>query len=783
MVVFNHGGPAMIVLYDVATGKKVGEVSGTGGFINGFHNQVVRLSPDGKTLATANSSKPGFPQVGGIALWEAATGKLLTTFLGHRHDVIELAFSVDGKSLASRDYFVEFPEGRMVETSIVRVFDLGDSPLSPFGPGAGQTGPPIGLPLDPSAVTAMCPSPDGRVVAVGFANGLLHICDATSLKVLNIFGSVNKAAVNALKFSSDGKQLVLGRKGSEKDNNIEVWDPVNGKVLQAFPGYLKYEHHSPYEKWKRTLWFSDITDKLVIAPSRLPLTPSVIAVDYSLTLWDIAANKPRQVLPMEKFDEKLVALSPDAQILAISVFRDRKTAGSVPKCITLRDIATGKERDLPGDFYGFAGYTLQFSPDGKYLALPGYFQVGAPQLPSGETPAVRLYEVATAKELAFVAGHAHAAFSPDSKTVLTRSIDQIALWDTATGKEIGKLDDPERFVCDSALFSPDGKTVATLTLGKFERHPFRDGKRVTDGSDVEIKRMQPYSIGHSGSSPGGLQSLKPLYEVHIWDTATRQRRNRFIVSWEWFVDEMAFSSDGQTIYTRSQYTTNTVGIPEANHVQAWDVATGQLRGSVGDNGTRYHALAFAPDGKLFAVTEQLNGVRDRKLYDSQYTTRVWDVARRAEVAAPQTFTATELPVKLDATSLLSASNRRPDRDEWANQFTFGYRWVVETSADGRIEARDQSGGIELTELETGKVLHVLKGNEAVTRMAFSPDGKTLAVGTRAGQIRFWNVAAGRLLLTIQAHGGSVNGLAFRADGRLLASCTDNEIRYWRAGRE
>ena len=133
-------------------------------------------------------------------------------------------------------------------------------------------------------------------------------------------------------------------------------------------------------------------------------------------------------------------------------------------------------------------------------------------------------------------------------------------------------------------------------------------------------------------------------------------------------------------------------------------------------------------------------------------------------------------------SMTLSSNKPVEPDEWTGEYTPGYRRLVELSADGKLEARETGGGIQLTELP-GKLSHLLKGNEGVSRMAFSPDGKTLAVATTTGQIRLWNVAAGRLVLTIRAHAGPVNGLAFRADGRLLASCSDNEIRYWRAATD
>jgi WD40 repeat protein len=92
--------------------------------------------------------------------------------------------------------------------------------------------------------------------------------------------------------------------------------------------------------------------------------------------------------------------------------------------------------------------------------------------------------------------------------------------------------------------------------------------------------------------------------------------------------------------------------------------------------------------------------------------------------------------------------------------------------------------VTLIDVATGKVTHTLKGyGQWVCRLAFTPDGRTLAVGDHNGKIHLWNVAAGRLLLTIDAHTGPVSGLAFRADGRVLASCNDAEIRLWRAETE
>lgn len=71
---------------------------------------------------------------------------------------------------------------------------------------------------------------------------------------------------------------------------------------------------------------------------------------------------------------------------------------------------------------------------------------------------------------------------------------------------------------------------------------------------------------------------------------------------------------------------------------------------------------------------------------------------------------------------------------------------------------------------------------AVNRLAFSPDGMTLASGHFDGMIRFWDMRSGALLFTIQAE-EVIESLAFSPDGRMLAtggSYTNHYVRLWDA---
>ncbi len=89
-------------------------------------------------------------------------------------------------------------------------------------------------------------------------------------------------------------------------------------------------------------------------------------------------------------------------------------------------------------------------------------------------------------------------------------------------------------------------------------------------------------------------------------------------------------------------------------------------------------------------------------------------------------------------------------------------------------------GIWIYDAETGEELDLLTGHTgSVSSVAFSPDGNTLASGSRDNTIRLWDVATGKHLHTLTGHKWRVSSVAFSPDGNTLASGSrDNTIRLW-----
>jgi hypothetical protein len=185
-------------------------------------------------------------------------------------------------------------------------------------------------------------------------------------------------------------------------------------------------------------------------------------------------------------------------------------------------------------------------------------------------------------------------------------------------------------------------------------------------------------------------------------------------------------------------------------VRLWDPATGkELRPAGGPRGS-VTLLSFEDGGKVLRVAG-----RDRVL-------RRWDWAADVETAG-------------EALS------------DWG--------WLQVFAPDGQAMAtiRYQSSEIVLTGPGAQAPRRLAAGDDQLSALAFSADGKVLASGDMQGSVRLWDAASGRETRRFAA-GREVGALAFSADGKVLASGTGNfrgvrpdspAVRLWdlAAGKE
>ncbi len=425
-----------------------------------------------------------------------------------------------------------------------------------------------------------------------------------------------------------------------------------------------------------------------------------------------------------------VAFSPDGQTVVTS---------SKDQTAKLWDAATGH---LKGEVlqHTYPVWAAEFSPDGK-LVLTGSGDEGKP----GE---VRVWDAETGKSLGPPLPHAGtvwvAAFHPSGRSFLTgdMSRQEFQLWDLATQMRIGKpmRHDPLKREEPPlvAAFSPDGKYVLTGAL---------DG--VARLWDAHTGEPVGSPLPHEGPieavvfSPNGKTFVTCSRDgtARLWDTATRQARASPLKH-RGSVRAAAFSRDGKTLITGSMVTDS----ERKGEARLWDAETGQPLLAPIAHPLPVWSAALNPSAQVL-----LTGSVERRA-------RFFDVATGTLLDKPLEHEGTVRAVAFSPDGRLAVTGSAGNAASGEYSYAAARLWEV------------------MPEPVTAKLsLHV----ERLGKMAFSPDGSILAVGTLDGTIRLWDVATARPLAPSFHQTGEVDAIAFSPNGQRLASgCYTKPAQIW-----
>ena len=200
-------------------------------------------------------------------------------------------------------------------------------------------------------------------------------------------------------------------------------------------------------------------------------------------------------------------------------------------------------------------WRLAFQAGEKWVNSAAFSPDGTRVVTASADNTARVWDAATAKEIAVLRGHGDAvesaAFSPDGRLIVTASNDKTArVWDAATAKEIAVLSGHKaRLVW--AVFSPDGTRIVTASYDKTAR--------VWDAATAkEIAVLRGYlgGVWSAAFSPDGTRIVTASRDktARVWDAATA-KEIAVLRGHENGVRSAAFSPDGTRIVTASEDTT------------------------------------------------------------------------------------------------------------------------------------------------------------------------------------------------------------------------------------
>jgi DNA-binding beta-propeller fold protein YncE len=263
---------------------------------------ALAFSPDGRHLASASLQA--------IKIWNVESGKEIALIKDARQSVKSLAFTADGKRLVAGTLDAD-----------IRIYDFAKKELlKTIVPGD-------------TVIHKVAVNPQGTLIASAGREKVLKIWDLVTGKLVHGIDA-HPRDVQSVAFSPDGRTLA----SCGYDSHVKLWDAANGQAIQTFENAGLQIH-----------W-----DAVAFSPNGRYLC----AVGAALRVIDLATGFDRFNVKADDVQTLCVAVNPAGAMVA---------TGGMNRLVRIWDADSGKEVQQHAGHQGDIT-DLAFSPDGRWLA-------------------------------------------------------------------------------------------------------------------------------------------------------------------------------------------------------------------------------------------------------------------------------------------------------------------------------------------------------------------------------------------------------------------------------
>lgn len=794
---------------------------------------TVAMTGDGRFAACGRSNQ--------ISLYDLATRSLVGQIEdqnqnpsgAHRALVNSLAFSPDGKRLASGSY------------QEVKIWRKEQKPAE------HRKGDPA-LGLEASVLSA-----DGKTIVGSDKSGALLVLHAADGKVIRKIEGVSSGGAPLLSLSPDATTVAV----FNQNWKLSLWNLSDGKLLasrttpdpeleqqakaltekhvaatRAESAAVETQKNAQVAKAAATKALADAKAAIAKAPGGTPdeaIKKQLLDAETRLAAATTSESAANAAVPAAK---KAATAAGEASARAVQA---KKTAvralawtGDGKAVVTAGDDTLIRIWSLPPP--NVASLSAPKILKGATGAITALVAGAKPDqvISAGADNKVRIWSLTEAKVLREIpaAGILSLALSPDGKQVASGGSDgAIRLWDTATGKQISEL----RGSIETARQIAELEwTIAGQALEQaFQRTVVAAIDARTKAIDELLKKANDAIVASNKALPVTEKAVKPLEEARLaaqkvvdeaaaaigkapgekadpkLEAALKAAQDKLITAQTAENDAIAAfkavqsniaDAEAQKKRITDTKAENDKKVAEAN--AASEAAKALQAKATADLATAKAALAKVT-AKPLAVAFSSKADQVAAAFEDG-SIRVWAVASGmpVELASGSAMTTASLFFQANGSFVSCASDAAftstASRSHWVLERMLGGEKeptlfadrvnAVCFSPDGKTLATgggepSRSGDITLFALADGKLIANWKErhSDSVVSLDFSPDGKLLASGAADKIARVTEVATGEQVNLFEGHTHYVTGVAFRSDGRVLATAgADGVVNSW-----